>query len=157
MKKNIPTLYEWAGGNDALEKLTQLFYTKVAADELLSEVFKNMSPDHSRHVAHFIAEVFGGEKLYTEKDRGSHAIMVQHHVGKMLNENMRKRWIQLLSESADEIGLADDPEFRSAFVGYLEWGSRLAIINSTTTENPVKEDEPMPKWGWGETGGPYIP
>lgn len=157
MKKNIPTLYEWAGGNDTLEKLTQLFYTKVAADELLSEVFKNMSPDHSRHVAHFIAEVFGGEKLYTEKDKGSHAAMVQHHVGKMLNENMRKRWIQLLLESADEIGLANDPEFRSAFVGYLEWGSRLAIINSTTTENPVKEDEPMPKWGWGETGGPYIP
>lgn len=156
MKNNIPTLCEWAGGKEILEKLTQLFYEKVAADELLSEVFKNMSPDHSRHVAHFIAEVFGGEKLYTEKDQGSHATMVQHHVGKMLSENMRKRWIQLLLESADEIGLANDPEFRSAFVGYLEWGSRLAIINSTTTENPVKEDEPMPKWGWGETGGPYI-
>ena len=75
MEKNIPTLYEWAGGNDALEKLTQLFYTKVAADDLLSEVFKNMSSHHSRHVAHFMAEVFGGEKLYTEKDKGSHATM----------------------------------------------------------------------------------
>jgi len=157
MKKNIPTLYEWAGGKEALEKLTQLFYTKVATDDMLSEVFKNMSPDHSRHVAHFIAEVFGGEKLYTETDQGSHAGMVHHHVGKMLNENMRKRWIQLLLESADETGLADDPEFRSAFVGYLEWGSRLAIINSNETENPVKEDESMPKWGWGETGGPHIP
>lgn len=157
MKNDIPTLYEWSGGKDALEKLTQLFYAKVAVDELLSEVFKNMSPEHAKHVAHFIGEVFGGEKLYTEKDQGSHAAMVQHHVGKMLNETMRKRWIQLLLEAADEIGLANDPEFRSAFVGYLEWGSRLAIINSTTTENPVKEDEPMPKWGWGETGGPYIP
>ena len=157
MKKNIPTLYEWAGGKEALEKLTQLFYTKVAGDEVLSVVFKNMSPKHSKHVAHFIAEVFGGEKLYSEGDQGSHAIMIRHHLGKMLGETMRKRWIQLLLESADEIGLADDPEFRSAFVGYLEWGSRLAIINSNTTENPVKEDEPMPKWGWGETGGPYIP
>jgi hemoglobin len=157
MEKNIPTLYEWAGGKEELEKLTQLFYTKVAGDELLSVVFKNMSPEHSKHVAHFIAEVFGGEKLYSEGDQGSHAIMIRHHLGKMLNETMRKRWIQLLLESADEIGLADDPEFRSAFVGYLEWGSRLAIINSNTTENPVKEDEPMPKWGWGETGGPYIP
>jgi hemoglobin len=83
--------------------------------------------------------------------------MVQHHVGKMLNETMRKRWLQLLLESADEIGLANDPEFRSALVGYLEWGSRLAVINSNTDENPVKEDEPMPKWGWGETGGPYVP
>jgi len=157
MKKNIPTLYEWAGGKETLEKLTHVFYRKVATDDLLSGVFKNMSPDHSKHVAHFIAEVFGGEKLYTATDQGSHAIMVHHHVGKMLDENMRKRWIQLLLESADEIGLAADPEFRSAFVGYLEWGSRLAVINSRETENPVKPHEPMPKWGWGETGGPYVP
>jgi hemoglobin len=157
MKKSIPTLYEWAGGKEALERLTKVFYQKVAADGLLSEVFKNMSPDHSKHVAHFIGEVFGGEKLYTRDDKGSHAIMVHHHVGKMLDENMRKRWIQLLLESADETGLAADPEFRSAFVGYLEWGSRLAVINSRETKNPVKPDEPMPEWGWGETGGPYIP
>ena len=42
--------------------------------------------------------------------------MVQHHVGKMLNENMRKRWIQLLLESADEIGLANDPVNVAGFV-----------------------------------------
>jgi len=58
MKENIPTLYQWAGGKETLEKLTQLFYTKVAADDLLSGVFKNMSPRHSKHVAHFIAEVW---------------------------------------------------------------------------------------------------
>ena len=62
--------------------------------------------------------------------------------------------MQLLLESADEVGLADDPEFRSAFVGYLEWGSRLAIINSNTKDNPIKESEPMPKWNWGATGWP---
>jgi hemoglobin len=62
----------------------------------------------------------------------------------------------LLLETADELGLPDDPEFRSALVGYLEWGSRLAVNNSTAKENPVHENEPMPKWGWGETGGPYV-
>ena len=156
MEKNIPTLYEWAGGKETLEKLTGLFYAKVAKDELLSGVFKDMSPHHAKHVAHFIGEVFGGGVLYTGEDKGSHATMVQHHVGRMLTETMRKRWLQLLLESADEIGLANDPEFRSALVGYLEWGSRLAVINSNVDENRVKEEEPMPKWGWGETGGPYI-
>jgi hemoglobin len=155
--KQIPTLYEWAGGNDTLEKLTKLFYEKVFQDDLLYPVFANMSPDHSSHVAHFIGEVFGGPKKYSEEDHGSHASMVAHHVGRMLDEKKRQRWIQLLLESADEIGLANDPEFRSALVGYLEWGSRLAVLNSTTSENPVKESEPMPKWGWGETGGPYQP
>jgi hemoglobin len=155
--KTIPTLYTWGGGNEALEKLTAVFYAKVAKDALLQNVFKNMDPNHSKHVAHFIGEVFGGPKRYTENDHGSHAKMVAHHVGKMLTEAQRKQWLQLLLESADEIGLASDPEYRSALVGYLEWGSRLAIINSTTQENPVTEGEPMPKWGWGETGGPYQP
>lgn len=155
--KQIPTLYTWAGGTEALEKLTKVFYEKVFKDDLLYPVFKNMSGDHSKHVAHFIGEVFGGPKQYTQGDGGSHANMVAHHLGKMLDEKKRKRWIELLLESADEIGLANDPEFRSALVGYLEWGSRIAVINSVTTENPINESEPMPKWGWGETGGPYVP
>lgn len=155
--KQVPTLYEWVGGNEALEKLTEVFYAKVFKDELLYPVFKNMSGDHSKHVAHFIAEVFGGPKLYTEGDKGSHAGMVAHHIGKMLDDEKRKRWLQLLLESADEIGVPNDPEFRSALVGYLEWGSRIAVLNSTTHDNPVKEGAPMPKWGWGEPGGPYIP
>lgn len=157
MQKEIPTLYEWAGGDDALQHLTKVFYDKVFKDELLYPVFKNMPGDHSVHVAHFIGEVFRGPKLYTEQDKGTHYTMIQHHIGKMLDEPKRKRWMQLLLESADEIGLANDPEFRSALVGYLEWGSRLAVINSQLTENPIDEKEPMPQWGWGETGGPYNP
>lgn len=154
---NTPTLYEWAGGKEVFEKLTEVFYAKVLKDEMLYPVFKDMSADHTKHVAHFIAEVFGGPKLYTDCDKGSHTIMVQHHIGKMLDETKRKRWIQLLLESVDEIELPNDPEFRSALIGYLEWGSRIAVINSTLEENPMTTNEPMPKWGWGETGGPYIP
>lgn len=155
--KTIPTLYDWAGGNDALETLTRVFYEKVFGDELLFPVFKNMAGHHSRHVAHFIGEVLRGPKLYTEGDGGSHAGMVAHHLGRHLTEAQRQRWMQLLLESADEVGLASDPEFRSAFVGYLEWGSRLAVLNSNATENPLNASEPMPRWGWGETGGPYQP
>jgi len=153
--KVIPSLYEWAGGQEALEQLTSVFYAKVLKDDLLFPVFQHMSADHSKHVAHFIAEVFGGPKLYSEGDKGSHATMVAHHLGKMLDEPKRKRWMALLLETADEVGLANDPEFRSALVGYLEWGSRIAVINSTAEVNPVNEQEPMPKWGWGEPGGPY--
>jgi len=153
--KVIPSLYEWAGGQEALEQLTSVFYAKVLKDDLLFPVFQHMSADHSKHVAHFIAEVFGGPKLYSEGDKGSHATMVAHHLGKMLDEPKRKRWMALLLETADEVGLADDPEFRSALVAYLEWGSRIAVINSTAEVNPVNEQEPMPKWGWGEPGGPY--
>lgn len=154
--KAIPTLYEWAGKNEVLENLTSLFYEKVAKDALLGPVFQHMPGDHSKHVAHFIGEVFGGPTLYTGGDDGSHHKMISHHLGKHLDETKRKKWMELLLESCDEIKLADDPEFRSALIGYLEWGSRLAVINSNAETVPVNEDEPMPTWGWGETGGPFI-
>ena len=155
--KDIPTLYEWAGDQETFHTLFTRFYDKVLRDDLLGEVFENMSPEHIKHVAHFVAEVFGGEKLYTTEDNGSHAKMVGKHIGKMLTEEKRARWMQLLLKTADETGLKNDPEFRSAFVGYLEWGTRIAVINSQLQANPMATHEPMPSWGWGETGGPYLP
>ena len=155
--KATPTLYEWAGDMQTFETLFAAFYEKVLKDELLGEVFRSMSPDHVQHVAHFVAEVFGGDKLYTIEDDGSHARMIGKHIGKMLTEEKRKRWVDLLLQTADEVGLKSDSEFRSAFVGYIEWGTRLAVINSQLTANPLDANEPMPKWGWGETGGPFLP
>ncbi len=152
----VPTLYEWAGGMVAFEKLTEVFYAKVLKDELLEPVFRHMSPQHQLHVAHFLAEVFGGPEQYSKED-GTHFKMIQKHIGKRLTEEHRKRWVQLLLESSDEIGLPSDPEFRSAFVAYFEWGTRIAVINSNETNSAMSPDEPMPKWGWGVPRGPYTP
>ena len=155
--KPIPTLYEWGGGEKAYETLIDRFYDKVMQDNLLMPVFKNMSDQHRAHVAHFIIEVFSGPKLYTSTDGGSHFHMIGKHLGKMLDEEKRQRWMALLLETANEVNLPTDPEFRSALVGYLEWGTRLAVLNSQTTVSPIEHDEPMPVWGWGVPGGPYHP
>ena len=153
MGETIPTLYEWAGGDEALNRLTSLFYDKVLADPLLEPVFRKMSADHPEHVAAFLGEVFGSPKLYSEKF-GGHQSMIQHHLNRHLTEDQRKRWIALLLDAADEVNLPDDPEFRSAFVAYLEWGTRIARLNSQDGADP-QLDEPMPQWGWGVPGGPY--
>jgi len=151
-----PSLYEWAGGQPALEKLTEVFYRNVFKDALLAPIFAQMGPDHPRHVATFITEVLGGPAAYS-RGHGGHAGMITKHLGKHLSQEQRARWMQLLLQSADEVGLPDDPEFRSAFVGYIEWGSRLAVINSQPGAVAPPADSPMPKWGWGEVGGPYQP
>lgn len=85
----IPSLYEWAGDMQIFETYFTQFYKKVLADDLLGDVFSNMSPEHVKHVAHFVAEVFGGEKLYTTGDNCSHAKMVGGPIGKMLSEANR--------------------------------------------------------------------
>ena len=149
-----PTLYDWLGGAPALERLMQAFYARVPADPILSPVFAHMSAEHVAHVAAFVAEVFGGPKKYSA-DLGGHANMIQHHVGRSLSETQRKRWLTLLLECADELDVPSDPEFRSAFVAYLEWGTRLAVINSQPGAE-VSGNQPMPAWGWGEVKGPYL-
>jgi hemoglobin len=151
----VPSLFEWVGGMPALEKLTSRFYDKVRDDELLAPVFAKMGPEHPQHVAHFLAEVLRGPAVYTA-ERGGHATMLARHLGRQLTETQRHRWVALLLETADEIDLPSDPEFRSAFVAYLEWGSRLAVINSQEGVKPML-DQPMPSWGWGEVHGPYRP
>ena len=151
----IPTLFAWLGGMPVLERLTATFYARVPQDPLLAPVFARMSPEHPQHVAQFLAEVLGGPPIYS-REHGGHANMIRHHLARGLAEPQRRRWLALLLECADEVGLPDDPEFRSALVAYLEWGTRLAVINSQPGAQAV-EDAPMPKWGWGETGGPYTP
>jgi len=152
--KPVPTLLEWMGGPAALERLLARFYAIVPDDPLLGPVFAHMSPDHVRHVAAFVGEVFGGEPRYS-RDHGGHANMIRHHVGRALTEAHRQRWVQLLLASADELGVPSDPEFRSAFVAYVEWGTRLAVINSQPGA-AVEGEAPMPRWGWGEVKGPYT-
>jgi hemoglobin len=102
-----------------------------------------------------MGEVLGGPKKYTAA-HGGHPAMIRKHLHRNLDNGLRTRWVSLLLECADAVGLPDDPEFRSALVSYLEWGSRLAVINSQPGAEAV-EDAPMPKWGWGEVKGPYQP
>ncbi len=153
----VPTLYEWIGGRERLEMLFMKFYERVGGDAILAPVFAGMPADHFKTVAHFVAEVLGGPALYSGDAKHSHSSMVAKHLGRKLTERQRKRWIELLLDTADQIGLPDDPEFRSTLVGYLEWGSRIAMLNSSAVENPIDEKTPMPKWGWGEVKGPYRP
>jgi truncated hemoglobin YjbI len=142
-----PTLFEWAGGLPALTRMTRIFYTKyVPEDPLIGPLFANMSADHPERVAAWLGEVFGGPKNYSEQ-YGGYSRMISQHVGKGLTEAQRARWVSLLCRSADDADLPADPEFRAAFVAYLEWGSRLALENSQAGATPPPH-MPMPRWWW---------
>ena len=81
--------------------------------------------------------------------------MLRHHLDLRIRPERRARWVQLITEAADEAGLPDDPEFRSAFVAYVEWGTRIAMANSRPGAEPPPA-APVPRWGWGEAP-PYLP
>lgn len=142
-----PTLFEWAGGLPALLRMTRIFYGKyVPQDPLLAPLFARMSPDHPERVAAWLGEVFGGPRNYSQT-YGGYSQMISHHIGKCLTETQRARWVSLLAQSANEARLPNDAEFRAAFIGYLEWGSRLAVENSQSDARPPAS-MPMPRWWW---------
>jgi CDGSH-type Zn-finger protein/truncated hemoglobin YjbI/ferredoxin len=145
--ERAPTLFEWAGGLPALIRLTRVFYSKyVPEDPLVGPLFANMRADHPERVASWLGEVFGGPKNYSDR-YGGYVRMISQHLGKALTEAQRARWVALLCKSADDVGLPADPEFRAAFVAYLEWGSRLALENSQPGSKPPPH-MPMPRWWW---------
>ncbi|MGW0903966.1 globin domain-containing protein [Streptomyces sp. NPDC002853] len=151
---STPTLYAWAGGEENLARLTEVFYEKVLDDDLLAPLFEGLPAEHARHVAQWLGEVFGGPETYSE-EHGGHAQMVGKHLGKGITERQRRRWVNLMQDAADDAGLPTDAEFRSAFLAYVEWGTRLAVyFSGPDATRPA--DQPVPLWNWG-AAPPYQP
>ena len=149
-----PTLYEWAGGAEAIARLIDCFYDRVEDDDLIAPLFPGgVSREHRDHVAVWWQEVFGGPPAYSD-DLGGYARMVDKHRDLGITVEQRRRFVATMSAAADDAGLPDDPEFRSALLAYLEWGTRLALQNSQPGADVVAQ-APVPRWGWGEAP-PYL-
>ncbi len=150
-----PTLYEWAGGRTAFDRLINAFYDRVERDDLLAGFFPGgVHEEHRQHVIAWWSEVFGGPSTYTDS-LGGYEQMLSKHLGLGITADHRFRFASLMSLAADDAGLPDDPEFRSALIGYVEWGTRLAMSNSRPDADVV-EHAPVPRWGWG-VAPPYRP
>ncbi len=117
-------------------------------DELLAPLFAGMPADHPHHVAVWLGEVLGGPTAYTEGRGGLPAHGGQAADGPGHQRGSGRPWVELITRTADEIGLPEDPELRSAFVAYLEWGTRLARANSARAHHPPAQ-APVPLWGAG--------
>ena len=150
-----PSIHEWIGGTEAIRRWLDAFYDEVERDALLAPVFGGVvTKQHREHVTAWWAEVMGGPAVYTE-EHGGYEHMLAMHRGLGITPEQRLRFVTLLSEAADTAGLPADPEARSALMAYAEWGSRLAVENSSSEASPV-EHAPVPRWGWG-MAPPYQP
>jgi hemoglobin len=150
-----PTLYEWVRGRPAIARLIDAFYDRVERDDLLSLLFPGgVSAAHREHVTTWWCEVLGGPADYTQR-LGGYPAMLAHHRDLSITPGQRFRFASLMSLAADDADLPGDPEFRAAFVSYLEWGTRLAMHNSQPGADIVQQ-APVPRWGWG-VAPPYQP
>src|SRR3984885_2392861 len=104
----VPTLYEWAGGRGAIERMIGCFYDRVEQDDLLSPFFPGgVSAAHREHVTTWRCEGFGGPAGYTEQ-LGGYVTMLAHHRDLGITAQQRCRFASLMSLAADDAGLPSD-------------------------------------------------
>ena len=150
------TLYEYAGGRDAILRAADAHYRRCLTDPVLVEVFgTHGSASHVERLADWLTEVLGGPKLYTER-HGGHEGLLRRHANRAITEPQRARFVTAFLEAADEAGLPDEPRFRRRLLDYLEWGTAIALDVSQPGAD-VTSDDPVPVWDWGPDGPPPAP
>jgi hemoglobin len=144
----MPSLFEYAGGEEALHRLEDLFYTSVLADPVLQPLFGSGRTEHVDHLTAFTAESFGGPARFTEELGGfDHLIAV--HRGLRITEQHRARFVDLYSMALDAAGLPDDESFRAAVLSHVDFGSRVAMQNSNAqTDDELHPLREVPRWTW---------
>jgi hemoglobin len=144
------SVYEHAGGEEALHRLEDAFYSKVLADPMLKTLFTERRPHHVDRLTAFTGESFGGPDRFTREVGFQHIINVHRHL--KITDDQRERFIALYLESLDEAGLPNDERFREAVRSHLEFGSRVAQQNSwAETDAGLHPIRQVPHWSWPPT------
>jgi hemoglobin len=143
----VPSLYEHAGGRQAIHRLEEIFYASVLGDPLLQPLFGAGQPQHVDHLTSFTAESFGGPSQFTDELGFAHLIAVHRGLG--ITEEQRQRFVELYMAAVDEAGLPADQPFRDAVREHVEFGSKVAMQNShAQTDDQLYPLFEVPRWTW---------
>jgi hemoglobin len=144
---NVPSLFEHAGGEQALHRLEQVFYDSVLADPVLQPLFGAGRPEHVDHLTAFTAESFGGPDRFSRELGFAHLIAV--HRGLRITEEQRTRFVELYERALDTTGMPTDAPFREAVREHVEFGTHVAMQNShATTDAELHPLREVPRWTW---------
>jgi hemoglobin len=149
----VPSLFEHAGGEQALHRLEQVFYDSVLADPVLQPLFGAGRPEHVDHLTAFTAESFGGPDRFSRELGFAHLIEV--HRGLRITEEQRTRFVELYERALDTTGMPTDAPFREAVREHVEFGTHVAMQNShATTDAELHPLREVPRWTWAGDDAP---
>lgn len=150
----MESIFEHAGGQDALRQFIGIFYGSVLTDPLLHPLFGAGRPEHVDRLAAFDAESFGGPDDFTAT-MGGFGHLIDVHRGLKITEAQRARFVELYMAAADKAMLPDDAPFREALRTHVEFGSHVAMQNSNAeTDDQLHPLREVPHWEWPGAGAP---
>ena len=144
-----PTLYEFAGGDEAFLKLAAAHHARCLADPELNHPFSHpdQNPLHVERLAAYWAQVMGGPAAYSGDYGASQSFLVHMHAGNGDMSDLGRRFVDCFMLAADDAGLPDDPEFRAALRAYMEWAV-AEVMSYAPVGSRVPPGLATPRWGW---------
>lgn len=142
-----PTLYEFAGGDQAFLALATAHHARCLADPELNHPFSHpgQHPQHVERLAAYWAEVLGGPPTYSG-GMSDHDTVLRTHAGNGDMSDLGRRFVRCFVAAMDDVRLPEDPEFRDAMRSYMEWAVQEVLEHEVRDEIPY--GMAMPRWGW---------
>jgi hemoglobin len=143
-----PTLYEFAGGDQALLALASAHHARCLADPELNHPFTHpgQHPQHVERLAAYWAEVLGGPPRYS-RECGDQSGLLEMHGGNGDMSDLGRRFVECFVRAADDVGLPADAEFRAALRAYMEWAV-AEFLCYPDPQDLVAPNLPVPRWSW---------
>jgi hemoglobin len=137
------SLYEHAGGAEALLRLARAHHARCLADPVLNHPFSHAGhPQHVERLALYWGEVFGGPAAELDE---SEVLGLHAGVGEV--GDLGDRFLACFVAALDDAGLPADEEFRAAVTAYMRWACDR-VVALAPVGSVVPQREPVPRWGW---------
>jgi hemoglobin len=139
-----PSVYDFAGGEDAFRALAAAHHARCLADPSLEHPFSHGThPDHVERLAAYWGEVFGGPARYP----GGHSRMLRVHSGAEPGDGLGDRFVECFVAAADDADLPRDPEFRALLRAFMEAAVADVFAHGLNGAD-VPDNLPTPRWDW---------
>jgi hemoglobin len=152
-----PSLYEYAGGDEAFLALAAAHHARCLADPQLNHPFSHpgQHPRHVERLAAYWAEVMGGPPRYSQ-ECGDQSALMRMHAGNGDMTDLGRRFVGCFVAAADDAGLPEDTEFRAVLRAYMDWAV-AEVLRYPHAEPPVPDGLPVPRWDWAGLALPDPP
>jgi hemoglobin len=142
------TVYEAAGGIDAMMALAHAWHKRVLADEVVSHAFSHgYHPQHTERLAAYWAEALGGPPTYSQQF-GDETSVVRIHSGNGLHEEMDQRAIACFDRALEDVGLDRDERLRRVLHDYFAWATTTTMARYQDSADEVPVGLHIPRWSW---------
>lgn len=144
----MQTIYDAAGGWDAMLNLAHAWHDQVMQDAVVSHAFSHgFKLDHTERLAAYFAEALGGPAAYSEK-YADETFVVALHSGNGAHDEMNRHAIACFDRALEAAGLARDERLRVALHDYFAWATTTTMTRYPKSAGDVPKGLKIPKWSW---------